>query len=155
VGFSKDRGDSVRVISAPFQQDKPVVDDTPHIFASTLRENLRFARDDVDDTDLIAALEAAGLGTWVAGLPDGLETRLGVGGRGISGGERARLGLARALLSERPVILLDEPVAHLDSATARAVIADLVASSPDRTLVMVSHREDGRDGFARTLRLTG
>ncbi len=132
-----------------------IVDDTPHVFASTLRENLRFARDDADDTDVIAALEAAGLGTWVTGLPDGLETRLGVGGRGISGGERARLGLARALLSERPVILLDEPVAHLDSATARAVIADLVASSPDRTLVMVSHREDGRDGFARTLRLTG
>ena len=91
-----------------------VVDDTPHIFASTLRANLRFARDDVDDTDLIAAL-----------------------------------------VSGRPIILLDEPVAHLDSATARAVIADLVASSPDRTLVMVSHREDGRDGFARTLRLTG
>ena len=51
------------------------------------------------------------------------------------------------------VVLLDEPVAHLDSATARGVLDDLLAASADRTLVMVSHREDGRDGFARTLRL--
>ena len=143
-----------------------VVDDTPHIFASTLRENLRFAAPGgndagdprsagvaVPDDELRDALRLAGLGEWLAGLPDGLGTRLGTGGRGISGGERARLGLARALVSGRPAILLDEPVAHLDSATAREVINDLVQASSTRTLVMVSHRDDGRDGFQHTVSL--
>lgn len=131
-----------------------VVDDSPHVFGSTVRENLRLAgRGAATDAEITGALTLAGLGEWLAGLPEGLDTRLGPGGRGMSGGERARLGLARALISARPVVLLDEPVAHLDSATARGVLDDLLAASADRTLVMVSHREDGRDGFARTLRL--
>ncbi len=130
------------------------VDDSPHVFASTLRENLRLAADGpADDADLESALGRAGLARWVAGLPDGLDTRLGTGGRGISGGERARLGIARALLSGRPLLLLDEPVAHLDSVTARAVIDDLLAASGDRSVVMVSHREDGRHGFDRRLQV--
>ncbi|HRC41183.1 MAG TPA: ATP-binding cassette domain-containing protein, partial [Tetrasphaera sp.] len=131
-----------------------LVDDSPYLFASTVGANLRFAAprpDQVCDGDLVAALQQAGLGAWYAALPDGLETRLGAGGRGISGGERARLALARAVLSRRPVILLDEPVAHLDAPTARAILADLLAASADRTLVMVSHREDGRDGFAHQI----
>ena len=64
------------------------------------------------------------------------------------------MSIARALLSGRPVLLLDEPVAHLDSATARAVIDDLLAASQRQTVIMVSHREDGRAGFDRTLALT-
>jgi ABC-type transport system involved in cytochrome bd biosynthesis fused ATPase/permease subunit len=71
----------------------------------------------------------------------------------VSGGERARLGIARALLSGRPVLLLDEPVAHLDHPTAEAVLHDLFAASADRTVVVVSHRPDGLDGAARTLDL--
>ncbi|HNQ06924.1 MAG TPA: ATP-binding cassette domain-containing protein [Tetrasphaera sp.] len=130
-----------------------VVDDSPYVFASTLRENLRFAATEPTDGALIEALERAGLGAWLRGLPDGLDTRLGTGGRGVSGGEQARLGLARAMVSQRPVVLLDEPVAHLDSATARAVIDDLLSASDTRTVIMVSHREDGRDGFDRVLAL--
>ena len=129
-----------------------IVDDSPHVFASSLRENLRFAN--ATDEDLIAALDRVGLSEWFAGLPGGLDTRLGTGGRGLSGGERARVSIARALLSGRPVLLLDEPVAHLDSATARAVIDDLLAASQRQTVIMVSHREDGRAGFDRTLALT-
>ena len=82
-----------------------------------------------------------------------LDTRLGTGGRGVSGGERARLALARAHLSERPVILLDEPVAHLDHATAVAVLADVRRAFTGRTVVMVSHRPDGIDGFDRVVDL--
>ena len=132
-----------------------IVDDSPHVFASSLRENLRFAASaNATDEDLIAALDRVGLSEWFAGLPGGLDTRLGTGGRGLSGGERARVSIARALLSGRPVLLLDEPVAHLDSATARAVIDDLLAASQRQTVIMVSHREDGRAGFDRTLALT-
>ena len=120
-----------------------VVDDEPHVFASTLRENLRLALPLVDTTTgdpaLVSAIQRAGLAGWLEGLPAGLDTRLGSGGRGLSGGERARLAVARALLSGRPVLLLDEPFAHLDHATAEAVLADLLAGAPDRSVVVVSH----------------
>ena len=130
-----------------------VVDDEPHLFASTVRENLRLARPDASDADIDTALAAAGLTAWRQGLAAGLDTRLGAGGTGVSGGERARLGIARALLSGRPVLLLDEPVAHLDHPTAEAVLHDLFAASGGRTVVVVSHRPDGLDGAARTLDL--
>jgi thiol reductant ABC exporter CydC subunit len=131
-----------------------VVDDEPHVFASTLRENLRLARPGSDDDAVTDALTRAGLGGWLAGLHAGLDTRLGSGGRGLSGGERARLGLARALLSGRPVVLLDEPVAHLDHATAMSVLDDVMTSTADRTVVMVSHRPEGLAGFDDIIDLT-
>lgn len=131
-----------------------MLDDEPHVFASTLRENLRLARPEATDADLIGALRRAGLGGWFEALPDGLDTRLGMAARGLSGGERARLGLARALLSDRPVLLLDEPVAHLDHATGVAVLADLLAGArADQSIVMVSHRDDIPDAFTDELRL--
>ncbi len=130
-----------------------IVEDAPHVFASTLRENLRLAAPGADDGALVEALTKAGLAQWFSALPDGLDTRLGVDGRGMSGGEQARLAVARALASKRPAVLLDEPVAHLDSATAREVLADLLAAGEGRTVVMVSHRDDGREGFDRVLEL--
>jgi ABC-type multidrug transport system fused ATPase/permease subunit len=122
-----------------------VVDDEPHLFASTLRENLRLARPGASDDDIVAALGRAGLSTWYAELTQGLDTMVGSAGRGVSGGERARIALARAVLSQRPVFLLDEPVAHLDHATAMAVLRDLRDTSAGRTVVIVSHRPDGLD----------
>jgi thiol reductant ABC exporter CydC subunit len=134
-----------------------VVDDEPHVFASTLRENLRLALPLGDtttgDPDLVAALRQAGLAGWVASLPAGLDTRLGSGSRGMSGGERARLAVARSLLSGRPVLLLDEPFAHLEHATAEAVLADLLASAPDRSVVVVSHTPVGVERFDTVLDL--
>ncbi len=146
----------IDVTTLPLEQVRAliaVVDDEPHVFASSLRENLRLARPEARDDELRAALRAAGLGRWSDALPDGLDTMLGTGGRGISGGERTRLALARAHLSGRPVVLLDEPVAHLDHATAVAVLADLRAAFAGRTVVMVSHRPDGVEGFDRVVEL--
>ncbi|MEO6999058.1 MAG: thiol reductant ABC exporter subunit CydC [Terracoccus sp.] len=133
-----------------------VVDDEPHVFATTLRNNLTLAAPDATDEDLLAGLGRVGLAPFVEDLPDGLDTALGTGGRGVSGGERARLGIARALLSRRPVVLLDEPVAHLDSSTARTVVADLLAEGAlerCRTIVMVTHRDEGLDLFDRVVEL--
>jgi ATP-binding cassette subfamily C protein CydC len=131
-----------------------VLDDEPHLFASTLRANLGLARPGAPDPDLVDALERAGLGQWLSELGKGLDTILGAGGRGVSGGEKARLGLARALLSERPVLLLDEPVAHLDHATADAVMGDLTRSAHGQSVIMVSHRRDGLAGFDRVIDLS-
>lgn len=131
-----------------------IVDDEVHVFASTLRENLRLARPDAGDEEIHEALRLAGLGPLVASFPDGLDERLGTGGRGVSGGERARLGIARALLSRRPVLLLDEPVAHLDHPTAVAVLADLTRASTDRAVVLVTHRPEGLDDATRVVTLS-
>ncbi|MFX4287839.1 thiol reductant ABC exporter subunit CydC [Janibacter sp. G349] len=136
--------DDVRALMA-------IVDDEPHVFAGTLRANLALAAPEADDEALVDSLRRAGLGWWLDGLADGLDTRVGAGGRGISGGERARLSIARAIASGRPVILLDEPVAHLDHPTADAVIADLLQHAGDRSVIMVTHHGVGLDRMDRTI----
>ena len=111
-----------------------------HLFDSTVRENLLLARPGATDEDLVAALGRARLGPWLADLPDGLDTPLGAHGGAVSGGERQRLGIARALLADRPVLVLDEPAAHLDAGTAAALCADLLDEAAGRTMLVVSHR---------------
>lgn len=122
-----------------------IVDDDPHVFASTVAENVRFARPGASDAEVLAALYAAHLGDWADGLPHGMRTLVGDGHAQLSGGERARLGIARAVLADQPVLVLDEPVAHLDRATAEAVTRDLLDSAGSRTVVWVSHSDVGLD----------
>ena len=146
--------DAVTLELGQARQTFAVLDDEPHLFGSTLRANLGLARPGAADPDLIDALDRAGLAQWFTGLDQGLDTIIGAGGRGVSGGERARLGLARALLSRRPVLLLDEPVAHLDHATADAVMGDLTRSATGQSVIMVTHRRDGLGGFDRVIDLS-
>ncbi|NHN57214.1 thiol reductant ABC exporter subunit CydC [Calidifontibacter sp. DB0510] len=147
-------GRDVRTVSLAGIRDlMAVVDDDPHLFNGTVRANLLLAQPDATDRELDAALVHAGLGRWLAGLPDGLDTQLGTGVRGLSGGERARFGIARALVSGRPVVLLDEPVAHLDRPTATAVLGDLMASADRRTVVLVSHQPVLTEAFDRVVAL--
>ncbi|MEO7752494.1 MAG: thiol reductant ABC exporter subunit CydC [Terracoccus sp.] len=154
------RIDGADVTTLPLEQVRAlvaVVDDEPHVFATSVRHNLLLAAPEADDEAVAGALERAGLGALLADLTEGLDTVLGEGGRGLSGGERARLGIARALLSGRPVILLDEPVAHLDPPTATAVVDDLMAAErddPTRTIIMVTHRPEGLDRFDSVVHLT-
>ncbi|MCB1252420.1 MAG: thiol reductant ABC exporter subunit CydC [Austwickia sp.] len=145
--------DVTRMPLAASRAPLALVDDEPHVFASTLRENLRFARPESSDDDLVRALRLVGLRDWWEALPGGLDTPLGATGRGVSGGERARLALARAVLSERAVLLLDEPVAHLDQPTASAVLRDLWEATTGRTVVLVAHRPEGLDEVDRVIRL--
>ena len=120
-----------------------------HLFDSTLRENLLLARPDAAEDDVLDAVRRAGLGDWVAGLPAGLDTPVGRHGGAVSGGERQRIGLARALLADRPVLLLDEPTAHLDAGTAALVCTDLLRTTAGRTALVVSHRPDELPGLPR------
>ncbi|GMA41336.1 thiol reductant ABC exporter subunit CydC [Mobilicoccus caccae] len=130
-----------------------IVDDEVHVFASTVRENLRLARPEASDEEIVRALRLAGLGPLLEAFPNGLDERLGTGGRGVSGGERARIGIARAILSARPVMLLDEPVAHLDHPTAVAVMSDLLEAAHGRSIVLVTHRPEGLDDATRVVSL--
>lgn len=131
-----------------------IMDDEPHVFATSVRANLVLAAPDATDDEVLEALRIAGLGDWFDALPEGLDTQLGTGGRGLSGGERARLALARAVLSKRPVVLLDEPVAQLDHPTATRVMADVWSALDGRTVVVVSHRDEGLDHADQILDLT-
>jgi ABC-type multidrug transport system fused ATPase/permease subunit len=111
-----------------------------HVFDETLRENVRLARPRATDAEVAAALAAARLEALAAALPHGLDTRLGEAGARLSAGERQRLGLARVFLSDAPLVLLDEPTAHLDVATERYVLSSARAWARGRTAIVVSHR---------------
>ncbi|MET9320014.1 thiol reductant ABC exporter subunit CydD [Streptomyces sp. NPDC003038] len=137
-------GDDVRAFVGLCAQDA-------HIFDSSVRENLRLARTGASEEELRDALAAARLLEWADGLPGGLDTLVGEHGERISGGQRQRLALARALLADFPVLVLDEPAEHLDLATADALTADLLAATEGRTTVLITHRLAGLEAVDEVL----
>jgi ABC-type iron transport system FetAB ATPase subunit len=119
----------------------------PVLFPAALRANLRLGAPRATDSQMADLLADLGLGPWLAQLPDGLDTVLAPWGHPVSGGELQRLGVARAVLADRPVLLLDEPTSHLDPATAEAVLATVLALARDRSLLWVSHRREELAAF--------
>ncbi|MBG6055228.1 ATP-binding cassette subfamily C protein CydCD [Salinibacterium sp. CAN_S4] len=116
-----------------------------HLFDSTIRGNLMLSREHTDrptDAEMLAALRTAGLGALLDSLPLGLDTRTGSLGDRLSGGERQRLAVARMLLTRSDLVLLDEPTAHLDAASAERLMGNLRAALADRIVVLVSHHPD-------------
>lgn len=112
-----------------------------HVFGTTVLENLRVARGDVSAAEAVELLGRAGLGEWLAALPDGVDTLLDSDATSVSGGERRRLLLARALANRAPLLLLDEPGEHLDPATADRLVGDLLAARDSgRGVLLVTHR---------------
>ncbi len=124
-----------------------------HLFATSIRENVRLARPEADDAAVEEALHRARLGEWTSRLPHGSATLVGEDGTAVSGGERRRLALARALLADAPLLVLDEPTAHVDRPTAAELIQDVLAAAPDRTVLLITHREDEARLTQRVLRL--
>lgn len=129
-------GDEIRRVVGLVSQDT-------HVFDSTLEENLRLARREATTEELRDALAQARLLDWVDELPLGLATELGERGARMSGGQRQRLAVARALLADFPILILDEPGEHLDTQTADAIVADLLASTQDRATLLITHRLAG------------
>ncbi|MEV0565284.1 ATP-binding cassette domain-containing protein, partial [Dactylosporangium sp. NPDC050588] len=122
-----------------------VGDAADHVFATTVRQNLLLARPAATDDELRAALAGARLGPWLGSLPEGLDSWLGEGGATISGGQRRRLAMARALLAGPRVLVLDEPTEGLDEQEAAALMADLLDAAAGRTVLLLTHRHDGLD----------
>jgi len=122
-----------------------LVDDDPHVFATTVVENVRLARPVATDREVERALRQARLGPWLETLPDGLHTWVGQGHTNVSGGERARLALARSLLADQPVVVLDEPTAHLDHATATELAHEILTGPRTRSVVWITHNPVGLD----------
>jgi ATP-binding cassette, subfamily C, bacterial CydC len=130
--------DDIRSIIGGCPQD-------PHLFDTTIRDNLRLARPDATDDELQVAAARAGLLAWIASLPRQWDTPVGTHGAAVSGGERQRLALARAFLADPPLLILDEPTAHLDPAIRRALTADLLHATEGRSVLLITHELDGLD----------
>jgi ATP-binding cassette subfamily C protein CydCD len=126
-----------------------------HLFDSSVRENLLIARRDATEAELRAVLRRVGLLDWADALPDGLDTLVGEHGARLSGGQHRRLVLARALLANFPLLVLDEPTEHLDLPTADALTADLLAATEGRTTLLITHRTAGLDAVDEVLVLDG
>ena len=116
-----------------------------HLFSTTIRENVRLGREDASDDEVEDALRRARILDWVLSLPDGLDTLVGEQGRELSGGQRQRLVVARALLAGAPVLVLDEPTAHLDPPTAERLIDDVLDAAGGRSVLLITHRSEGLD----------
>ncbi|GAA3337116.1 hypothetical protein GCM10020358_12190 [Amorphoplanes nipponensis] len=141
-------GDRVRQLVGYLSEDA-------YLFDTTIEENLRIARRDATGAQVRAALAAARLLDWVDGLPDGPATLVGEHGVQLSGGQRRRLALARALLADFRILILDEPTEHLDDDTAAALTRDLLAAAEDRTVLLITHRLDGLSGVDEIVTLAG
>ncbi len=115
----------------------------PWIADSTVRENLRIADTEAGDDDVRRALHAVRLDEWFGHLPRGLDSELGRGGAGMSGGEAQRLALARVLLAGHDVVVLDEPTANLDADTAAEVISTVLERCEQRTTILLGHPKEG------------
>jgi ATP-binding cassette subfamily C protein CydD len=111
----------------------------PVLFAGSIRDNIRFGQQDATDTAIEDAAKAAGLQVVAAGLPQGLDTIIGEGGYGLSGGQAQRVAIARAFARNAPLLLMDEPTAHLDPATEADVLESLKRLAIGRTVIMAAH----------------
>ncbi len=125
----------------------------PVLFAGSIRDNIRFGREDATDREIDDAARAAGIGSFAATLPNGLETPIGEGGYGLSGGQAQRVAIARAFVRNAPLLLLDEPTAHLDPATEADVLDSLRRLALGRTVILASHSAAAHAFGGRTLEL--
>ena len=135
-------GDAVREEVGWLTQDA-------HVFDTTVRENLHLGDPHASDDELRAVLARVGLAGWLTHLPRGLDADLGPHGASISGGERQRLALARLLLAERSLLVLDEPTEHLDPLAADELTDDLLAVTAGRSTLLITHRLRGLDRVDR------
>ncbi|MCZ4517633.1 thiol reductant ABC exporter subunit CydC [Rhodococcus ruber] len=135
----------LRALAEEYGSDAALFAEDAHLFDTSILENLRVVRGDVDEQEAAEALRKVGLGSWLDAMPLGVHTTLVGGAQAVSGGERRRLLLARALLGTAPIVLLDEPTEHLDRVSGTRILRELLTSDgglfgADRTVVVVTHQ---------------
>ena len=124
---------------------------TPYLFNRTLRENLTLGVSEISDKRLIEILRSIGLGAKYDSLENGLDTVVGETGIGFSGGEEHRLALARILVAETPIIIVDEPFSALDTENERALLDTLLDCCAEKTLIVITHHLAGIERFDRVI----
>jgi ABC-type thiamine transport system ATPase subunit len=115
-----------------------------YLFSASIRENVLIGRPGATDRELEDALAGAGILDWASGLADGWDTKVGEEGRAVSGGQRQRIAIARALITRAPVLVLDEPTAHLDGPTAERLLHDVLTATRDRSVLLITTGRKGR-----------
>jgi thiol reductant ABC exporter CydC subunit len=159
VGFARCQAGSFTLSGVPTEQLSGdelrtvvgLVDQESYLFDTTVADNLRVGRRDATDDQLRGVLDRVGLTPWLSDLPRGLATEVGHHGARVSGGQCQRLVVARALLADFPVLVLDEPAEHLDPVAADALTADLLDVTKGRSLVFVTHRMAGLESVDEIL----
>jgi len=145
--------DATRLRPAELRRLSAYVGQRAHLFRATLRENIRLARPEATDAEVVAAAEAAQVMSFAAGLTRGLDTLVGEGGFGLSGGQAQRVAVARAFLRDAPLVLLDEPTAHLDPGTEAEVLDSLRRLCAGRTAIVATHSRAAQRVLGRVLEL--
>ena len=131
--------DASTIVPAAMARMTAWIGQRPVLFAGSIRENIRFGREGASDRDIEDAARAAGIQQFAAAFPQGLDTPIGEGGYGLSGGQAQRVAIARAFVRNAPLLLLDEPTAHLDPATEADVLDSLRRLALGRTVILASH----------------
>ena len=147
--------DLASIVPEALAQMTAWVGQRPLLFAGSIRDNVLFARPEAGEADLAAALRAAAVDGFAASLPDGIDTRIGEGGYGLSGGQAQRVAIARAFLRNAPLLLLDEPTAHLDPGTEREILDSLRRLAIGRTVLLASHSAAAHAFAGRRIDLRG
>jgi len=133
-----------------------LVSQDAYLFTTTVAQNVRLAAPEASDEQILGALSRAGLGPWIASLPDGIETLVGEEGAEVSGGQRGRIALARGFISPSQVVILDEPTANLDAAGARDLLSAIGSERSDRrAMLVITHTVEGLEEFDEIIVLEG
>ena len=111
------------------------------LFADTIENNIKVAKEDATREEVIAAAKKAALHEFIMSLPDGYDTKLAESGESVSGGERQRIGIARAFLHDADMIFLDEPTSNIDSLNEGIILKSLDQEKANKTILLVSHRK--------------
>ncbi|MDB5369630.1 MAG: thiol reductant exporter subunit CydD [Roseomonas sp.] len=145
--------DATTLAPAELRKLSAYVGQKAHLFRATIRENIALARPAATATQIEAAARAARVTDFTDAMPEGLDTLVGEGGFGLSGGQAQRVAIARAFLRDAPLVLLDEPTAHLDPGTEADVLDSLRRLCAGRTAVIATHSAALRARFARVMEL--
>jgi ATP-binding cassette subfamily C protein CydD len=147
--------DAMALAPAELRRLSAYVGQRAHLFRATVRDNIRLARPGASDAEVEAAVRAARVTDFAESLPQGLDTLLGEGGFGLSGGQAQRVAIARAFLRDTPLVLLDEPTAHLDPGTETEVLESLRHLCRGRTAIIATHSLAARRQLGQVLELAG